>query len=103
MAYINFKQSNISSDIAFQTELHVEEENKPMAVFRTCNIRWRQCMRIRHNMIVPFYLLPRTTPLSPIGHSLAINAKNCLYLYCFLMQWIYLLTRLNDFRLSTQA
>jgi len=38
-----------------------------------------------------------------VGHSLAINAKNCLYLYCFLMQRIYFLTRPNDFCLSAQA
>jgi len=25
-----------------------------------------------------------------LGHSLAINDKNCLYLYCFLRQGIYL-------------
>jgi len=40
---------------------------------------------------------------SVVGHSLAINAKNCLYLYCFLMQRIYLLTRPSDFSLSAQA
>jgi len=36
-------------------------------------------------------------------HSLAINDKNCLYLYCFLMQWIYFLTLPNDFYLPAQA
>jgi len=45
----------------------------------------------------------KKTRKSVLGHLLAINAKNCLYLYCFLMQRIYLFTRPNDFCLSAQA
>jgi len=40
---------------------------------------------------------------SLLGQSSVINAKHCLYLYCFLMQRIYLVTRPNDFCLSAQA
>jgi len=40
---------------------------------------------------------------SVLGHSLAINVKNCLYLYRCLSQRIYFLTRSNDFYLSAQA
>ena len=38
-----------------------------------------------------------------LGHSLTINVKNCLYLYCFLMQQIFFVERPNDFCLSAQA
>ena len=40
---------------------------------------------------------------SVLGHSFAINAKNYLYLYYFLMQRMYFLTRPNDFCLSVEA
>ena len=40
---------------------------------------------------------------SDLEQPLAITAKNCLYLYCFLMQRIDFLTRPNDFFLSAQA
>jgi len=40
---------------------------------------------------------------SVLGYSLAVNGKNCRYLYCLLMQRIYFLTRPNDFYLSAQA
>jgi len=37
------------------------------------------------------------------GYSLAINVKNCFYLYCFLKQRIHFLTQPNEFCLSAQA
>jgi len=38
-----------------------------------------------------------------LGHSLAINDKNCLYLHRCLSQRIYFSTRPNDFYLYAQA